>query len=99
MQDKRNEELSPLKNFVVRLVNDNVASVYESSRFAAVDLKEHPRLVRRAAALGRGCMEPLALLSALMIHKEDPELLALQMYPLQVRHRCPTSASGPSYTP
>lgn len=85
MQDKRNENLSPLKNFTVRLVEDKLASIYESCSFAKSDLKDYPRLVRRATGLGRHCIEPLAVLSALMMQKDDPELLALQVHPLQVR--------------
>lgn len=83
VQDKRNENLSPLKNFTVRLVDDKLASIYESCSFAKSDLKDYPRLVRRATGLGRSCIEPLALLSALMMQKEDPELLAFQVHPLQ----------------
>jgi transcriptional accessory protein Tex/SPT6 len=84
VQDKRNENLSPLKNFTVRLVEDKLASIYESCAFAQSDLKDYPRLVRRATALGRHCIEPLALLSAMMMTKEDAELLALPVHPLQV---------------
>jgi hypothetical protein len=72
-----------MTDFAVRLVKDNVASIYESSRFASIDLKDHPRLVRRATALGRACMEPLAVLAALLGDQEDPEILALQLHPLQ----------------
>jgi transcription elongation factor SPT6 len=73
--------LAPLASFHVRLVNDNTAAIYESSSFAAVDLKDYSRLVRRAAALGRACAEPLAVLCALMSPQD--ELLALQLDPLQ----------------
>lgn len=72
-----------MKSFHVRLVDDNVASIYESSRFATSDLKEHPRLVRRAVALGRACVEPLTVLCTLMA-ASPAELLALQLHPLQV---------------
>lgn len=74
-----------MKNFTVRLVEDKLASIYESCAFAKSDLKDYPRLVRRATGLGRSCIEPLALLSALMMHKDEPELLALPVHPLQVR--------------
>lgn len=85
MQDSRNEHLFPMKSFHVRLVDDNVAAIYESSRFATSDLKEHPRLVRRAVALGRACIEPLTVLCTLMA-SSPAELLSLQLHPLQVRH-------------
>eukprot|EP00892_Ulva_mutabilis_P012129 jgi/Ulvmu1/9289/UM050_0038.1 len=81
-QDSRNEHLFPMKSFHVRLVDDNVAAIYESSRFATSDLKEHPRLVRRAVALGRACIEPLTVLCTLM-SSAPAELLALQLHPLQ----------------
>lgn len=86
VQDSRNEHLFPMKSFHVRLVDDNVSAIYESSRFATSDLKEHPRLVRRAVALGRACIEPLTVLCTLMA-SSPAELLALQLHPLQVRRR------------
>lgn len=91
MQDSRNEHLFPMKSFHVRLVDDNVAAIYESSRFATSDLKEHPRLVRRAVALGRACIEPLTVLCTLMA-SSPAELLALQLHPLQVLHCLPPSS-------
>ena len=83
MQEERNENLRPLANFHVRLVRDDVAALYETSAFAAQDLKEVPRLVRRAVALGRACADPLAVLAALLDKPHD-ELLSLQLHPLQV---------------
>jgi transcription elongation factor SPT6 len=82
VQEERNENLRPLTSFHVRLVKDNVAALYESSAFAEADLKECPRLVRRAAALGRACIDPLAVLAALLTPPYD-ELLSLQLHPLQ----------------
>ena len=73
-----------MKSFHVRLVDDNIAAIYESSRFATSDLKEHAPLVRRAVALGRTCIEPLTVLCTLMA-SSPAELLALQLHPLQVR--------------
>jgi transcriptional accessory protein Tex/SPT6 len=87
VQEERNENLRPLTSFHVRLVRDDAAALYETSAFAASDLKEVPRLVRRAAALGRACEAPLAVLAALLDAPHD-ELLSLQLHPLQARAPC-----------
>lgn len=82
MQEEKNEHLRPLTAFTVKIVRDNVAALYETSAFAESDLKEMPRLVRRAVALGRACSDPLAVLAALLTPPHD-ELLSLQLHPLQ----------------
>jgi transcription elongation factor SPT6 len=74
--------LRPLTLFTVKIVRDNVAALYESSAFAESDLREFSRFVRRAVGLGRSCIDPLAVLSALLNPTRD-ELLSLQLHPLQ----------------
>jgi transcription elongation factor SPT6 len=74
--------LRPLTLFTVKIVCVNVAALYESSAFAESDLREFSRLVRRAVGLGRSCIDPLAVLAALL-NTEGNELLSLRLHPLQ----------------
>ena len=60
-----------------------IAQVWESSAAARREMPDQPPIVRRAVALGRGVLEPLAPLASLAGPSGDA--LALKLHPLQ-RH-------------
>ncbi|EFJ40270.1 hypothetical protein VOLCADRAFT_120010 [Volvox carteri f. nagariensis] len=62
-------------------VDEKLAKLWENSRAARSELREHAPLVRRAVGLGRGALDPLALLAALC--GPDREVLSLNVYDMQ----------------
>ncbi|GFR40315.1 hypothetical protein Agub_g851, partial [Astrephomene gubernaculifera] len=62
-------------------VDEKLAALWENSGAARQELREHAPLVRRAVGLGRGALDPLALLAALC--GPDREVLSLNVYDMQ----------------
>ncbi|KAK9852135.1 hypothetical protein WJX84_004569 [Apatococcus fuscideae] len=70
-------------SLVLRMAEPFVAQVWEACAAARRELPDHLPIVRRAVALGRGALEPLAPLASLAGPSGDA--LALKLHPLQ-RH-------------
>lgn len=68
-------------SLVLRMAEPFVAQVWESCAAARRELPDHLPIVRRAVALGRGALEPLAPLASLAGPSGDA--LALKLHPLQ----------------
>ena len=81
MQEDLIDQLEDTKTIDVRLVDETVSSLCDESAFFKEDLQEFQPIVRRAVALGRTVIDPLAVLCSLA--STEREILSLQLHPLQ----------------
>ncbi|GAB4816099.1 hypothetical protein N2152v2_003145 [Parachlorella kessleri] len=68
-------------DIATRLADESLAALWGTSGAAAEEFPASPEVVRKAVALGRQMLDPLALLAALC--GPGREVLALQLHPLQ----------------
>eukprot|EP00803_Ostreobium_quekettii_P005930 evm.model.scf_2055.3 EVM.evm.TU.scf_2055.3 scf_2055:9429-23821(-) len=68
-------------NMEVVFAPERLAQLWENSESARTELREHPGIVRRAVALGRTLLDPLAVLACLRDHGDT--ILSLPLYDMQ----------------
>lgn len=72
MQEEKQDRLEETKEFEVRFVDESVAALCQDAAFATADLKEFVPIVRRAVALARLTIDPLAVLCSLAGARSPP---------------------------
>lgn len=69
------------KHIEVMWADEEVAALWANSAAAKSELPEHPPAVRKAVALGRMALDPLAVLASLC--GREKEILSLRLHDMQ----------------